>query len=83
MRVLLGSGLAVILALVGLSLAFDWSALTSAESVPSAAADGAATPRRNAALTYFRDQRQVRSFEALAALITLNAEPRKRWHPDE
>jgi hypothetical protein len=85
MRVLLSSALALLLATVVLGLSVDFVAFLGgdAELAQSAADGGAATPRRATGFNFPRDQRQVRSFEALVMFTTLKAEPRKSWHPGE
>jgi hypothetical protein len=85
MRILLSSALALLLAVVALSLSMDPGAVLpgGAEAVRGVADAGAATPRRNTGFTFPHDQRQVRSFEAFAIFTTLAAEPKKSWHPGE
>jgi hypothetical protein len=80
MRIALSSALAISLlgaALVA-QLLYVGISETSQRSAEAGAATGHPTVFRSS-----RDQRQMRSFEALVGLIALKAGPRQAWHPPD
>ena len=82
MRILLSSALAIMaLATIAYVEQAGRSVVPDAAEQSAGAAEASpATSQRNVPLTP-RDARQVRSFEALVVLTTLNAEPKKQWPP--
>jgi hypothetical protein len=81
MRIALSSALAI--SLLGAALLAQLLYVGIAETSQRSAEAGAAMGQHPTVFRSSRDQRQMRSFEALVGLIALKAGPRQAWHPPD